>query len=253
MHRRSVRNPGSSRIRYSHKGHIHHELTGCGTMGIAVLSGVLSSLDSSSSGPIPKWEAHTSGTVTPVAFVEEDPALPSRFLACVSREVSARQLRPAFTEISRLGAAVEIHVANNVQAVKQSDVILLWYVSLKFSLNTYRLTFPLSCKPQLAHAILSEAGMQEALEKKLLISILAGVTISQLTQMVGPTTKVVRAMPNTPCKVSSQPSTLTTNDLTRGIEDSRRNDHRVHARRESTPESIHHPQYLLLNRALQIP
>jgi len=50
--------------------------------------------------------------------------------------------------------------------------------------------------------------MQEALEEKLLISILAGVTISQLTQMVGPTTKVVRAMPNTPCKVSPQPRHL---------------------------------------------
>ena len=47
--------------------------------------------------------------------------------------------------------------------------------------------------------------MQEALENKLLISILAGVTISQLSEMVGPTTKVVRAMPNTPCKVSLQP------------------------------------------------
>ena len=47
--------------------------------------------------------------------------------------------------------------------------------------------------------------MQEALENKLLISILAGVTISQLTKMVGPTTKVVRAMPNTPCIVGSQP------------------------------------------------
>jgi len=100
-------------------------------MGIAILSGVLSSLDSTSSGSIPKWEAHTSGTVTPVAFVEEDPALPSRFLACVSREVSAKRLKPVFAEISRLGAAIEICVANNVQAVKQSDVVLLWSVSLE--------------------------------------------------------------------------------------------------------------------------
>jgi pyrroline-5-carboxylate reductase len=72
----------------------------------------------------------------------------------------------------------------------------------------YRLIFPLSCKPQIARAILSEPGMEDALENKLLISILAGVTISQLTQMVGPTTKVVRAMPNTPCKVGSQPHLL---------------------------------------------
>jgi pyrroline-5-carboxylate reductase len=95
-------------------------------MGVAILSGVLSSLDSNSSSPIPKWESHTSGTVTPVAFVEEDPALPARFLACVSREVSARQLKPAFTEISPLGAAVEVCVAKNVQAVERSGVIILW-------------------------------------------------------------------------------------------------------------------------------
>jgi pyrroline-5-carboxylate reductase len=104
-------------------------------MGVAILSGVLSSLDSSSSDSVPKWEAHTSGTVTPVAFVEEDPALPSRFLACVSREVSARQLKPAFTEVGRLGAVVEICVANNVRAVKQSDVIILWSACFEFPPN----------------------------------------------------------------------------------------------------------------------
>ena len=43
--------------------------------------------------------------------------------------------------------------------------------------------------------------MKEALDGKLLISILAGVTIAQLEAMVFPTTNVVRAMPNTPCKV----------------------------------------------------
>jgi pyrroline-5-carboxylate reductase len=43
--------------------------------------------------------------------------------------------------------------------------------------------------------------MPLALEGKLLISILAGVKISQLTGWVSPTTTVVRAMPNTPCRV----------------------------------------------------
>lgn len=65
---------------------------------------------------------------------------------------------------------------------------------------------PRSCKPQLAKIILSETGMKEALEGKLLISILAGVTIAQLEAMVLPSTKVVRAMPNTPCKVRPSPS-----------------------------------------------
>ena len=104
-------------------------------MGIAILSGVLASLDPDPSAPTPKWESHTSGTATPVALVEEDPALPTRFLACVSREVSAKGLKSVFTEVSHLGAAVEVFVADNIRAVKQSDVVLLWSVSLELSLN----------------------------------------------------------------------------------------------------------------------
>ena len=50
--------------------------------------------------------------------------------------------------------------------------------------------------------------MKEALDGKLLISILAGVTISQLTAWVPSTTKVVRAMPNTPCRVRASLLTL---------------------------------------------
>lgn len=54
----------------------------------------------------------------------------------------------------------------------------------------------------MAHSILNEEGMQDAISHKLLISILAGVTISQMSSWVPESTKVVRAMPNTPCKVS---------------------------------------------------
>jgi len=42
--------------------------------------------------------------------------------------------------------------------------------------------------------------MAEALEGKLLVSILAGKTIAQL-RALAPKANVVRAMPNTPCKV----------------------------------------------------
>ena len=51
---------------------------------------------------------------------------------------------------------------------------------------------------------MSEPGMKEALAGKLLISILAGVTIEQMKAWVLPSTRVVRAMPNTPCKVTLQ-------------------------------------------------
>lgn len=53
----------------------------------------------------------------------------------------------------------------------------------------------------MAHSVLSQPGMSEALEGKLLVSILAGVTIAQLEALVPSSTRVVRAMPNTPCKV----------------------------------------------------
>lgn len=61
-----------------------------------------------------------------------------------------------------------------------------------------------STKPQVAKAVLSEPGIKEALAGKLLISICAGVTIDQLESWTTPTTTVIRAMPNTPCKVLEQ-------------------------------------------------
>jgi pyrroline-5-carboxylate reductase len=93
-------------------------------MGVAILSGVLESLDTR---PLlkhthnPKWESHTPGTSTPAARAEDDPALPSRFLACVSREESAKRLRSTF-----LSTGVEVVVGENVRAVQEADVILLW-------------------------------------------------------------------------------------------------------------------------------
>ena len=48
---------------------------------------------------------------------------------------------------------------------------------------------------------MNEEGIKGALDEKLLISILAGVTIAQIRNWVTPGTRVIRAMPNTPCKV----------------------------------------------------
>ena len=96
-------------------------------MGVAILSGVLASLDAKNSAllvPQPKWESHTSGTVTPQT--PEDESLPSRFIACVSREETARKLRTAFFAAGTLGRSVEIVQGGNVDAVRQSNVVLLW-------------------------------------------------------------------------------------------------------------------------------
>jgi pyrroline-5-carboxylate reductase len=188
---------------------------GCGTMGIAILSGVVASLSPTSpTAQTPnKWEIHTPGTRTPVALgngAEDDPALPARFLACVRREETARKLRGVFDALSGgLGRSVEVVCAANVHAVRSADVILLWcaytvvLVSGQFRHAYARCLFLCSnsCKPQLAYSILAEEGMREALDGKLLISILAGVTIAQLTSWAPVSTRVVRAMPNTPCRV----------------------------------------------------
>jgi pyrroline-5-carboxylate reductase len=178
-------------------------------MGIAITSGVLASLHSQSplhglkSGQ-PKWESHTPGTSTPVVADVDDPTLPSRFIACVQREESARRLREKFRAVLG-GGAIEVTVGDNLSAVQQSDVVLLWYA--RFIIIIFG-TLPLtnknknfSCKPQGAYPVLNENGIKEALAGKLLISILTGVTIAQLSAWVLPSTTVVRAMPNVACRV----------------------------------------------------
>jgi pyrroline-5-carboxylate reductase len=106
---------------------------GCGTMGIAVLSGVIASLDPQASlishvGLHRKWEMHTPGTLTPVSEDPStvDPSLPSRFLACVSREESAKRLRGTFSALGGLGSQIEVVVGDNLGAVEKADVVLLW-------------------------------------------------------------------------------------------------------------------------------
>ena len=59
----------------------------------------------------------------------------------------------------------------------------------------------LCCKPQMYAEVLGEEGVPEALEGKLLVSILAGVNIAALREVVPSSTRVVRAMPNTASKV----------------------------------------------------
>jgi pyrroline-5-carboxylate reductase len=91
-----------------------------------------------------------------------------------------------------LGESVQVFVSQNVEAARSADVILL------------------CCKPQLARTILGEVGIREVLEGKLLISILAGVTIQQLRDLVPPSTRVVRAMPNTPCRIREGMTVIST-------------------------------------------
>lgn len=132
---------------------------GCGTMGRAILAGILDSLNN-------------TGTAS-----ETPTLLPKKFVACVSGEESAQRIKKEF------GDKITLLVGENVEGVKEADIILL------------------CTKPQVAKTILTEEGMQEVFENKLIISILAGVTIDQLKEWVPSSTRIIRAMPNTPCMI----------------------------------------------------
>jgi pyrroline-5-carboxylate reductase len=145
-------------------------------MGIAILSGILSSLQ----------QIQASTSLDPPTKSEETPSrLPSKFIASVRRPESAEKIKKA---LSVYNNSVEISQNDNVLACKQADVVLL------------------GCKPYMAEGILAEEGMVEALEGKLLISILAGVPAEQIYgYLYGKTPsdpekeelcQVVRAMPN---------------------------------------------------------
>jgi pyrroline-5-carboxylate reductase len=158
-----------------------------GTMGIAILSGILTSLDEMQD---PNAKPSVSGTSTPLYETSPTTRLPSRFIACVRRPESVKKLKATFA--SHL-SSVSIAQNANVPSVQKADVVIL------------------GCKPYMVEEVLSEPGMAAALEGKLLISILAGVPESQIEGILvsanpnlpmpnskqGSGCRVVRAMPNT--------------------------------------------------------
>lgn len=146
------------------------------------MSGILSSisnLDRSTPQPSP------SGFTTPSEDLLE--TIPRRFVACVTRPASAKRIGKA---LSNLTDNLTILQNENVRGVQEADVVLL------------------GCKPQMVSSILSVSGMKDALQGKLLISILAGVPVSQIEDVLYENTtdesedaekrcRVVRVMPNT--------------------------------------------------------
>ncbi|SCZ98225.1 BZ3500_MvSof-1268-A1-R1_Chr7-1g09063 [Microbotryum saponariae] len=172
-------------------------ILGCGTMGVAILSGVLDNLSFPNAAH--DQHAHNAGETapsTPMGSLILDPSnpdsLPDRwvrpfqlgFIATVNRSESAKKLRRTFRDHGPLGSTVQVVQSDdNITSVASSSVILL------------------CCKPQMACSLLQAPGMYEALQGKLLISILAGTTISQYREWVPKSCTVVRAMPNTPSKI----------------------------------------------------
>lgn len=143
---------------------------GCGTMGTAVLGGILDSLESTES----------SGT----NVSEKTPLrLPTRFNACVK---SARGASRVHSELDRYNANLQVFENDNLTAIQEADVILL------------------ACEPHGLEHLLQAEGMNKALAGKLLISILAGVSQQRLHDILAKRDcqcTIVRAMPNTAAAV----------------------------------------------------
>ncbi|CAI2169612.1 3437_t:CDS:2 [Funneliformis geosporum] len=138
---------------------------GCGTMGRAILSGILDGLK------VTKTTSHEETASSATTYS------PKKFFACVSGEESAQKITKTFND------KVTVLIGKNVEGVSDANIVIL------------------CTKPQVAKNILTEKGMAEALEEKLIISILAGVTISRLKEWLPSSTRVIRAMPNTPCMI----------------------------------------------------
>lgn len=164
-------------------------------MGIAILSGILSSLYELQTPKHSFLLQSQSGTSTPA---EETPSrLPSRFIACVRRPESAKKVKQAL--IAHL-KAVKIVQNDNVNACTEGDVILL------------------GCKPYMVNDILAVQGMKEALKGKLLVSICAGVPVEQIQRAIYGEAepgkeydcRVVRAMPNTASAIKESMTVIAT-------------------------------------------
>lgn len=179
--------------------HLQSQLTltvlGCGTLGIAILSGILASLSVSQHPSHPSPAYPDSGAATPTTEVAPVPT-PSKFIACVRRPESAKRVKLAVAEYDH---SVQILQNENVRGVKTADVVIL------------------GCKPYMVAEILSEPGIKEALDGKLLISICAGVPVEQLQNVLyppGDTTanacRVVRVMPNTAAIVRESMTVIAT-------------------------------------------
>ncbi|KAJ1498259.1 delta 1-pyrroline-5-carboxylate reductase, partial [Coelomomyces lativittatus] len=127
-------------------------ILGCGTMGTAILSGLM-----------------TSG------FMKAHPEF--QVALCITQNSKKSVLTNKFNS-----SQVHVYVQRNEEACHWAQAVVL------------------CVKPQLAGPVLLDAGITLALQGKLLISILAGVSLRQLQQWC-PSSTIIRAMPNTPCQI----------------------------------------------------
>ncbi|GLA38658.1 hypothetical protein AnigIFM63309_005962 [Aspergillus niger] len=103
----------------------------------------------------------------------------NHFIISTKTAASAERLRSQYAEDA---SRVTIAHDSNLRAMREADIILL------------------ACKPFLAKGILSAPGVGEALSGKLVISIMAGMTPTDILDCLSDgdreSVKIVRAMPN---------------------------------------------------------
>ncbi|KAK1142363.1 hypothetical protein N8T08_007915 [Aspergillus melleus] len=110
----------------------------------------------------------------------------SRFIVSTKSAASAERLRSTFDADKD---RVTIGHGQNLRAIQEADIILL------------------ACKPFLAAEILSETGVPQALEGKLMISIMAGKNPTEIHNFIYPSgcsgkaPIIVRAMPNVASRI----------------------------------------------------
>ena len=147
--------------------------------------------------------------------VPKSPRIPSRFIACVRTAESAKRLS---REVEGLAHPVTVLQDQNVRAIEEADYILL------------------GCQPQDLQECIGSPSILRALQGKLLVSILAGVSVAQIEALLdqgeeeregkpreaaatitngasGVTATrhaIVRAMPNTASMVQASTTVITT-------------------------------------------
>ncbi|KAF2751088.1 pyrroline-5-carboxylate reductase [Sporormia fimetaria CBS 119925] len=145
---------------------------GSGTMGIAIMGGVMSSL---ADMKLKSALQSTDNSKTPSR-------LPNKFIACDMWAGAEAKVKDA---LSHYSFPLTTLTNENIRGAKEADILIL------------------SCKPHGFKDILGEKGMREALAGKILVSILAGVTQQQIETFLYPdglpedACRVVRVMPNT--------------------------------------------------------
>ncbi|PIA94858.1 Pyrroline-5-carboxylate reductase [Cercospora beticola] len=157
----------------------------CGTMGNAILSGIFQSLNEQN-------KLHQSSS--------DRQLIPSRFVASVRRPEGAQKIKselrhyPQFEKLS-------IYQNDNTSAAKEADVVIL------------------ACAPNKPASILQAPGMKEALSGKLLIHILAGVSVKDVQEQLHDTTApetsqctIVRTLPNAAAAVRQSCTVVATSD-----------------------------------------